>query len=244
MCQGTKRAAELASPISFPSCASTDLRFWLCFPVQNFFLLTSTPAASLRFSFPFEWRRPSTAQSTVILACRPRDRSVCFFFSAGLVRGSAFRQLGSVSGFHSALRFSPLSSPAQERGQDPFPLCVLSSCAPNFLLREDLFRCQQCRRSGFPSTRIFTVGYSRFSGLCLRGISFAAVSPVPPFGLRRCASTRAQELPSRLCAVHEVEASLLVCGAFCSVEVTRLRETKVSMIFVIGLFDLYMDLCR
>jgi hypothetical protein len=80
--------------------------------------------------------------------------------------------------------------------------------------------------------------------LCLRGISFAAVSPVPPFGLRRCASTRAQELPSRLCAVHEVEASLLVCGAFCSVEVTRLRETKVSMIFVIGLFDLYMDLCR
>jgi hypothetical protein len=135
------------------------------FSCSNFFLLTSTPAASLRFSFPFEWRRPSTAQSTVILACRPRDRSVCFFFSAGLVRGSAFRQLGSVSGFHSALRFSPLSSPAQERGQDPFPLCVLSSCAPNFLLREDLFRCQQCRRSGFPSTRIFTVGYSRFSGL-------------------------------------------------------------------------------
>jgi hypothetical protein len=77
----------------------------------------------------------------------------------------------------------------------------------------------------------------------LREISFTAVSPVPPFGLRRCASTRAQELPSRLCAVHEVEASLVVCGAFCSVEVTRLRETKVSMISALGLFNLCLDLC-
>jgi hypothetical protein len=83
MCQGTKRAAELASPIFVSQLRQHRSEVLLVFSCSIFFLFISTPAASLHFSFPFEWRRPSTVQSMVILACRPRDRSVCFVFNAG-----------------------------------------------------------------------------------------------------------------------------------------------------------------
>jgi hypothetical protein len=38
---------------------------------------------------------------------------------------------------------------------------------------------------------------------------------------------------SCLCDVPEVEPSLVVCGAFCLVEFTRQRVTKVPMIFAL-----------
>jgi hypothetical protein len=69
------------------------------------------------------------------------------------------------------------------------------------------------------------------------------VSPLLLFGLRRCASTHVQELPSRLCVVPEVEPSLVLCGAFCLVEFTRQRVTKVPLIFALGSFNFCLDCC-
>jgi hypothetical protein len=80
MCQGTKRAAELASPIFVSQLRQHRSEVLLVFSCSIFFLLTSTPAASLHFSFPFEWRRPSTAHNGDF-GLPLEDRSVCFFFS-------------------------------------------------------------------------------------------------------------------------------------------------------------------